>query len=79
MQDSSELTYIDQIDEKIDLAYSLVKKLDCDYPNVEGSTKTKKNILKEIKFLEKVSETIYIAKSRTHRQFHLISAETTSN
>jgi hypothetical protein len=55
MNSDSENSYIDQIDEKIELAKSLVKKLECDFSNVEGSIKTKKNIVKEIKFLEKVS------------------------
>lgn len=74
MTETSEITYIDQIDEKIELAKSLVKKLDCDFSNVEGSVKTKKNIAKEIKFLEKVSvrEKIYILKDKI--KFHFLIA-----
>lgn len=50
-----ELSYIEQISDKIVLANSLIEKLENDFPNVEGSLKTRRNISKEIKFLEKVS------------------------
>lgn len=52
-------SYIDQIGDKIALASSLISKLEKDFPNIEGSLKTRRNIQKEIKFLEKVSDSIF--------------------
>lgn len=47
------------IDEKIELGRSLVLKLEQDFSDVDGAMKTKRNIDKEIKFLQKVSEGIF--------------------
>lgn len=44
----------EQIDEKIELGRSLIDKLERDFCEVDGVVKTKRNIEKEIKFLEKV-------------------------
>lgn len=43
------------IDEKINLATELIDKLDKDFAEVEGCTKTKRSVEKELKFLKKVS------------------------
>lgn len=47
---------LELIDEKIELGRSLVDKLEQDFIVVDGALKTKRNIDKEIKFLEKVSD-----------------------
>lgn len=52
--ESAQSTYLKQIDEKIELANTLIDKLEKDFPKIEGSVKTRRNIQKEIKFLEKV-------------------------
>lgn len=44
----------EQIDEKIELGRSLIDKLERDFQEVDGAVKTKRNIDKEIKFLQKV-------------------------
>ena len=43
------------IDEKIELGKSLVEKLQRDFIEIDGALKTKRNVDKEIKFLQKVS------------------------
>lgn len=52
--ENCEKSYIELIDEKIELGRSLVEKLQRDFIEIEGALKTKRNIDKEIKFLEKV-------------------------
>lgn len=54
--ENCENSSISIIDEKIELGKSLIEKLDRDFIDVEGAVKTKRNILKEIKFLQKVSK-----------------------
>lgn len=54
--DFLEKSYIEFIDEKIELGKSLVDKLECDFIAIDGALKTKRNIEKEIKFLQKVLE-----------------------
>lgn len=51
-----ENSLIELIDEKIQLGRSLVEKLERDFIEVDGVLKTKRNIDKEIKFLQKVSK-----------------------
>lgn len=53
------LACFDLIDEKIELGRSLVEKLEQDFIEVDGAMKTKRNIDKEIKFLQKVSNLIF--------------------
>lgn len=48
-------TYIKSVEDKIELANTLIEKLENDFPSVDGSLKTRRNIVKEIKFLEKVN------------------------
>jgi hypothetical protein len=43
------------IEEKIDLGKSLIEKLGKDFQYVDGALKTKRNIEKEITFLQKVN------------------------
>lgn len=57
MENSHNSSYIEIVEEKINLGRSLVEKLNCDFIQVEGAQKTKRNIEKEIKFLEKVRKT----------------------
>lgn len=49
-----EKTYVELIDEKIEIGRKLVVKLEDDFIGVDGALKTKRNIDKEIKFLQKV-------------------------
>jgi hypothetical protein len=53
--ENCENSYIQVIDEKIELGRSLIDKLEHDFIKIEGALKTKRNIEKEIKFLQKVS------------------------
>lgn len=62
--ESAQSTYLKQIDEKIELANTLIDKLEKDFPKIEGSVKTRRNIQKEIKFLEKVC--IFLHKKVKH-------------
>lgn len=52
--ENCENSYLELIEEKIELGRSLIEKLERDFIEVEGGVKTKRNIEKEIKFLEKV-------------------------
>lgn len=54
--ENCEKTYVEFIDEKIELGRQLVAKLERDFIEVDGALKTKRNIDKEIKFLQKVTE-----------------------
>lgn len=54
--ENCENSILELIDEKIELGRSLVGKLERDFIVVDGASKTKRNIDKEIKFLEKVSD-----------------------
>lgn len=54
--ENCENSILELIDEKIELGRSLVDKLERDFIVVDGALKTKRNIDKEIKFLEKVSD-----------------------
>lgn len=54
--ENCENSILELIDEKIELGRSLVAKLEQDFIDVDGALKTKRNIDKEIKFLEKVSD-----------------------
>lgn len=54
--ENCEFQPLDLIDEKIGLGRSLVVKLEQDFIDVDGALKTKRNIDKEIKFLEKVND-----------------------
>lgn len=47
-------TILQLIEEKIDLGQSLVDKIEQDFIEIDGAVKTKRNIEKEIKFLQKV-------------------------
>lgn len=49
-----EKTYVELIDEKIEIGRKLIVKLENDFITVDGALKTKRNIDKEIKFLQKV-------------------------
>lgn len=51
-----ENSLIELINEKIQLGRSLVEKLERDFIEVDGASKIKRNIDKEIKFLQKVSK-----------------------
>lgn len=53
--ESAQLSYLQQISDKIELANTLIDKLEKDFSRIEGSVKTRRNIQKEIKFLEKVN------------------------
>lgn len=55
-----EKSYLDLIEEKIESGRNLVVKLEKDFLEVEGASKTKRNIEKEIKFLQKVREKYFI-------------------
>lgn len=58
--ENCEKTYVELIDEKIDFGRKLAVKLERDFIAVDGALKTKRNIEKEIKFLQKVcSERIF--------------------
>jgi hypothetical protein len=43
------------LDEKIELAGKLIKKLEDDFIHIDGARKTQRNIGKELKFLLRVS------------------------
>lgn len=53
---------LELVEEKILLGRSLVEKLECDFIEIDGALKTKRNIEKEIKFLQKVSEFFFLLK-----------------
>lgn len=53
-------SHIEVIDEKIELGRSLIEKLEHDFIGiVDGALKTKRNIDKEIKFLQKVRRILF--------------------
>lgn len=54
-----EKTYVELIDEKIEIGRDLVVKLERDFITVDGALKTKRNIDKEIKFLQKVCSELF--------------------
>lgn len=56
--ENCEKSYLELIEEKVQLGRSLTEKLERDFIEVEGGLKTKRNIDKEIKFLEKVCRKI---------------------
>lgn len=56
--ENCENSYLELIDEKIAVGRTLVDKLEQDFIGVDGALKTKRNIDKEIKFLQKVSRRI---------------------
>lgn len=68
-ENSSYSSYIALIDEKIELGRSLVEKLERDFIEVEGALKTKRNIDKEIKFLEKVKKIPSMFAKFTQKKF----------
>lgn len=53
-------TILQLIEEKIDLGQSLVDKIEQDFIEIDGAVKTKRNIEKEIKFLQKVRRKIFL-------------------
>lgn len=59
MEEFCEKSYIEFIDEKISYGKSLVEKLELDFITIDGALKTKRNIEKEIKFLQKVSRIFF--------------------
>lgn len=63
------ISYLELIDEKIELGRSLVEKLERDFIEIDGAVKTKRNIDKEIKFLIKVIKLIFQGRMSLLTQF----------
>jgi hypothetical protein len=53
-----ENSLLELIDEKIEIGRSLAAKLEQDFIDIDGASKTKRNIDKEIKFLQKVRQVL---------------------
>jgi hypothetical protein len=69
-----EKSYIEFIDEKIAYGKSLVEKLERDFITIDGALKTKRNIDKDIKFLQKVRRILKVLLDDFHKDFSRCSS-----